>query len=78
MNFLISISVLIGACSIIFLPMYILVKAFVKRELPSNNYTPFDYITAQSPVEFHDEKLEKEENEEHGDDKNKNNIKLTK
>jgi|GEM_PF-1082100 len=78
MNLLISIGVLLAACSIPFLPMYIVLKAILKRELPSNNYTPFDYIIAQSPVEFHDEKQEKEEHEEQGDDNEKNKKLLPK
>jgi hypothetical protein len=40
-------------------------------KLPSNNYTPFDYITAHSQVEFHNEKQEKEDNDDQGDDKTK-------
>lgn len=56
----------------------IFVKVILTRKLPSNNYTPFDYITAQSPVEFHDEKKEIEENADHGDDKDKNIISLSK
>lgn len=57
---------------------FILVKALLTRKLPSNNYTPFDYITAQSPVEIHVEKKEIEENADHGDDKDKNIISLSK
>ncbi|NOU78927.1 DUF3951 domain-containing protein [Paenibacillus sp. LMG 31459] len=56
----------------------IIIKTLLKRGLPSNNYTPFDYITAHSLVEFHDEKKEIEENAEHGDDKDKNIISLSK
>ena len=50
----------------------VFVKMMMKKELPSNNYTPFDYIMAQSPVEFHEEKQEKEADDDHGDDKDKN------
>lgn len=57
---------------------FVVIKVIVKRKLPSNNYTPFDYITAQSNVEFHDEKQEQEDNEDQGDDKNKNLIRLPK
>ncbi|UQZ37172.1 DUF3951 domain-containing protein [Paenibacillus sp. PK3_47] len=56
----------------------IIVKLLLTRKLPSNNYTPFDYITAHSLVEFHDEKKEIEENADHGDDKDKNIISLSK
>ena len=44
-------------------------KKFVKREHVEVHYTPFDYITAQSSVEFHDEKEDHEEQDGHGDDK---------
>lgn len=56
----------------------IIIKVLITRKLPSNNYTPFDYITAQSVVEFHDEKKEIEEEADHGDDKDKNIISLSK
>lgn len=52
----------------------IIAKVLLTRKLPSNNYTPFDYVTAHSLVEFHDEKKEIEENADHGDDKDKNII----
>ncbi|WHY78630.1 DUF3951 domain-containing protein [Neobacillus sp. WH10] len=42
-------------------------KIIKNRTLPDNNYTPFDYITAQT-VEFHEEK---EEEIKQGDDKGK-------
>lgn len=77
MNFVLIMSV--GICGIFFLVLaIIIIRMLLKRGLPSNNYTPFDYITAHSHVEFHDEKQEKEENEDHGDDKNKNMISLSK
>jgi len=50
-------------------------KIIKNRTLPDNNYTPFDYITAQTTVEFHEEKDEKEEESKQGDDKEKNNKK---
>ncbi|MFP4974650.1 DUF3951 domain-containing protein [Paenibacillus sp. CN-4] len=52
----------------------IIAKVLLTRKLPSNNYTPFDYVTAHSLVEFHDEKKEIEEKADHGDDKDKNII----
>lgn len=36
-------------------------KIINNKTLPDNNYTPFDYITVQATVEFHEEKEEKEE-----------------
>ncbi|WP_151735809.1 DUF3951 domain-containing protein [Paenibacillus tengchongensis] len=70
---------LVGAFGIVNILLgIIIIKILLTRKLPSNNYTPFDYITAQSPVEFHDEKKEIEENADHGDDKDKNIISLSK
>ncbi|ETT49307.1 MULTISPECIES: DUF3951 domain-containing protein [Paenibacillus] len=70
---------LAGVGAIFYLSLgIIIVKVILTRKLPNNNYTPFDYITAQSPVEFHDEKKEIEENADHGDDKDKNIISLSK
>jgi len=43
-----------------------------RKELPSNHYTPFDYIMGQSAAPFHVEKEEHEEQDDQGDDKNKN------
>ncbi|MEK5237578.1 DUF3951 domain-containing protein [Paenibacillus sp. FSL L8-0470] len=71
--------ILVGAFGIVNLLLgIIIVKILLTRKLPSNNYTPFDYITAYSLVEFHDEKKEIEENADHGDDKDKNIISLSK
>lgn len=50
----------------------VFIRALRNKRWPANNYTPFDYITAQSKVEFHEMKQEKEEDDSHGDDKNKN------
>ncbi|AJS58809.1 DUF3951 domain-containing protein [Paenibacillus sp. IHBB 10380] len=50
-------------------------KIITKKELPSSNYTPFDYITSQTNIEFHEEKEETEEENDKGDDKDKNNNK---
>ncbi|MFC3746928.1 DUF3951 domain-containing protein [Paenibacillus sp. GCM10012306] len=70
---------LVGAFGIVnILLAIIIIKILLTRKLPSNNYTPFDYITAQALVEFHDEKKEIEENADHGDDKDKNIISLSK
>ncbi|MNP41397.1 hypothetical protein D3C76_1350990 [compost metagenome] len=70
---------LAGVGAIFYLSLgIIIVKVILTRKLPNNNYTPFDYITAQSLVEFHDEKKEIEENADYGDDKDKNIISLSK
>ncbi|MBN6186422.1 DUF3951 domain-containing protein [Aneurinibacillus sp. BA2021] len=47
-------------------------KMVAKKAIPDSYYTPFDYITAQTSVEFHEEKEAKEEGDEQGDDKDKN------
>ena len=70
---------LVGVGAIFYLSLgIIIIKILLTRKLPSNNYTPFDYITAHTQFEFHDEKKEIEENADHGDDKDKNIISLSK
>ena len=65
--------IIVGVTGVIFLLIgTVITKMIWKKELPSNNYTPFDYIMAQSPVEFHEQKQEKEVDDDHGDDKDKN------
>lgn len=56
---------------IILLIGIVAIKVITKKKLPDSNYTPFDYITAQSNNEFHEEKEEKEEEADKGDDKDK-------
>jgi hypothetical protein len=53
-------------------------KILRKRELPIYHYTPFDYITAHTTVEFHEEKEEHEDEDDQGDDKEKFRYKLKK
>jgi len=60
------------AVPIILLLGIIISKMIRMKELPDSRYTPFDYITGHSKVEFHEQKEEKEEKDEEGDDKNKN------
>ncbi|WP_284645307.1 DUF3951 domain-containing protein [Paenibacillus silviterrae] len=60
---------------IILLVSIIAIKVITKKKLPDNNYTPFDYITAQTNIEFHQEKEGKEEETDKGDDKYKNRKK---
>lgn len=57
---------------IILLVVIIAIKIVRQKQLPNSYYTPFDYITGNSPVEFHEQKIEKEE--EPGDDKDMNPI----
>ncbi|WP_268240138.1 DUF3951 domain-containing protein [Paenibacillus marchantiophytorum] len=56
--------------------IYIMVKTLIKKEIPDSRYNPFDYITGQSRIEFQEQKEEKEEADDQGDDKNKHLIKL--
>ncbi|WP_052016166.1 hypothetical protein [Halalkalibacter hemicellulosilyticus] len=42
-------------------------KMIKTKTIPDNNFTPFDYIMAQSPVELHEEKEVREEEDEQGD-----------
>ena len=58
--------------AIIVLVVIIAIKMVKQKQLPNSYYTPFDYITGHSPVEFHKQKVDKEEDDEQGDDKNKN------
>lgn len=39
-------------------------NVLIKKKLPDSTYTPFDYITAQTSAEFHEEKEEKAEEEQ--------------
>ncbi|QOS99286.1 DUF3951 domain-containing protein [Brevibacterium sp. JNUCC-42] len=51
----------------------VMYKRIVKKQNVGTYYTPFDKITGQTNVEFHEEKQEKKEQEdEKGDDKDKN------
>ncbi|MGC4378893.1 DUF3951 domain-containing protein [Fictibacillus sp. Mic-4] len=53
----------------------ILYNRVIKKKNISNVYTPFDYITGQSKVEFHEEKDERGAYNDAGDDKDKNKRK---
>ncbi|PSK11248.1 hypothetical protein C7R92_09915 [Brevibacillus porteri] len=46
---------------------------FVQKKPVEHYYTPLDRVFGQTPVEFHEQKIEKKESEEkEGDDKDKN------
>lgn len=67
-------AVMIGMFSIFLVMIIGLVgyRRFVKREHVEVHYTPFDYITAQSGVEFHDEKeADDRENDKDNDNRPK-------
>ncbi|MGG1369945.1 DUF3951 domain-containing protein [Priestia megaterium] len=50
--------------------MIAIIKTVFRRKLPSNYYTSFDYISAQTIEEFHEEKEEIKKEDENGDSKN--------
>lgn len=50
----------------------IVVKLFAGKGLPDHNYTPVDQLLGQTSLDFHEEKIEQEQEDEHGDDKYKN------
>ncbi|WP_241771336.1 DUF3951 domain-containing protein [Priestia megaterium] len=47
----------------------VVIKTVFRRKLPSNYYTPFDYISAQTTEEFHEEKEEIKKEDENEDSK---------
>ena len=57
---------------IIVLLVIIGLKIIRGNPLPSSDYTPFDYITGHTSIEFQDQKQDQEEDDDQGDDKHKN------
>ncbi|WP_163583110.1 DUF3951 domain-containing protein [Gracilibacillus saliphilus] len=53
---------------IIVLILIVAFKVLIKKERPSNYYTPFDNITGQENKAFHEEKQEQIQHEEETDD----------
>lgn len=51
-------------------------KVMVKKKSVSLFYTPFDQVTGQTSVEFHEEKEVLAEDDDQGDDKDKNKDKI--
>ncbi|MBG9943099.1 hypothetical protein ABD77_13665 [Brevibacillus formosus] len=48
-------------------------RFFIQKKTVEHYYTPLDRVLGQTPVEFHEQKIEKKESEEEeGDDKDKN------
>lgn len=41
---------------IIVLLLIITLKIIKGKQIPNSDYTPLDYITGQTPIEFHEEK----------------------
>lgn len=68
---LVNLAVISFPIVIIILVFIGLYKVFVKKRSVTTYYTPFDEITGQAPVAFHEEKYVKEEEDGQGDDKNK-------
>lgn len=56
---------------IIILVMIGFYKMFVKKKTVTPFYTPFDHITGQTEVEFHEEQVILVEDEGEGDDKDR-------
>ncbi|MFK7693967.1 DUF3951 domain-containing protein [Paenibacillus sp. HJGM_3] len=54
----------------------IVVKMIRNRTIPDSRYTPFDYVTGQTPVEFHEEKETQQEEDDSGDGNKKDRHKL--
>ncbi|WP_195576766.1 DUF3951 domain-containing protein [Paenibacillus sp. 1001270B_150601_E10] len=54
----------------------IAVKIIRGRALPDVYYTPLDYITGQSEVEFHEEKEDHEEDDDQGEGKRRSKQKV--
>ncbi|WP_231506279.1 hypothetical protein [Paenibacillus sp. UNC451MF] len=78
---------LYGLCSVCYLVAHRTYSSFTgnhkrqnhfRKGIPNNDYTPFDSITGQTPIEIHEEKQEKEERDDQGDDKDKHLIKKIK
>lgn len=64
---------LLGLITPIFvLVIYIMTKTLIKNEIPDSRYNPFDYITGQTQAPFQEQKGQKEEKDDQGDDKDKN------
>ncbi|SFK81542.1 Protein of unknown function [Paenibacillus sp. 1_12] len=59
---------------IVALLLIITYKIITGKKIPNSDYTPLDYITGQTTVEFHEEKKEKEQKDQQGDDKDKHPI----
>jgi hypothetical protein len=74
----------IGFLIIGFLTIYVILvligfyKVFIKKKMATPFYTPFDDITGQSEVEFHEEQEILAEDEDQGDDKYKRGKKIAK
>lgn len=68
-------AVMIGMFSLFLMMIVGLVgyKRFVKREHVEVHYTLFDYITAQTGVEFHDEKEADDEQDDRRNNKDGDN-----
>jgi hypothetical protein len=56
---------------IVILVLFSFYKVFVKNRSVTPFYTPFDEITGQTEVEFHEEQEILAEDEDQGEDKNK-------
>jgi uncharacterized membrane protein len=65
---LITLLVALFALLVVVLVCVVIYKMIVKKQNIHHYYSPFDTITGQTPVEFHEEKEEKVLEEKEGDD----------
>ncbi|MEI4830614.1 DUF3951 domain-containing protein [Bacillus sp. FJAT-53711] len=69
--FILTIGVVMFTMFLFFIIGLTTYKMFVQKVTPQIYYTPFESITAQSPVEFHEEKDDREESADYGKDKDR-------
>lgn len=68
---MLSMTIMVAACLLVAFGMA-LYKYVTKKKIVEHYYTPFDHIFGQTQVEFHEQKVEKkEEEEDQGDDQDK-------
>ncbi|AWB44558.1 DUF3951 domain-containing protein [Paenibacillus sp. CAA11] len=71
MNFILLFMCFVSGLFIVLIGL-IVFKMIRKKRIPDIYYTPFDYITGQSTIEFHEEKEDEEQDNDQGDDLDKN------
>lgn len=66
--------------AIVILVLIVFFKVFIKKKGAPLFYTPFDEITGQTEVEFHEEQeiLAEDEDQGHKDDKNRRKMDISK
>ncbi|WP_226668132.1 DUF3951 domain-containing protein [Metabacillus litoralis] len=56
---------------IVFIIIFVLYRKLINKKTPTVHYTPFDEITGQSPVKFHEEQQTLAEEFEQGEGKDR-------